>query len=176
MTTQTSSPRSVRSIATAVTGWLFVVTGTGHALLVGAGALLEPPEVERGVRQAMAGTSVTVAGLDRTLWELFQGFSLVMAVMLAGFGALNLLVLRRAPQLVHQTRALLWLDAAVLLPVLLVSVLLLPPPPILLLGLAASAVALALSRPDVGDAAMPDAAVPGTRTSAVQDEAPAQVG
>ena len=148
MTARPTRAWTARSTATAVTGSSLVLTGTLHATVAALGAAADPPSGERLVRASMEATSTTVAGLDRSFWELFTGFSLVMAVLLTGFGALNLLVLRQAPRLVHETRALLWLDAAVLVPALAVCVLLLPPPPVVLLGVATAAVAVGLSRPD----------------------------
>jgi hypothetical protein len=146
MTSQTPRPRSIRSICTTVIGWSLVVTGAGHATLVAVGQAATPPADERAVRALMAATSIPVAGLERTYWDLFQGFSLMMALMLVGLGSLVLLVQREAPELVHGTRAPLVLLGLVLAPAVVISVLLLPPPPIVLLGLAAVAAAVALVR------------------------------
>jgi hypothetical protein len=140
--------RTLRLTATAVAGWTLVATGAGHAALVVVGATGEPQAGERAARAAMQPVTVTVAGLDRSLWQLFTGFSLAMALLLVGFGAVTLVVLREGPHLVQRTRALLWLDAAVVLLLLGVSAALLPPPPIVLLGLAAAAIGTALSRPN----------------------------
>jgi len=150
MTSQTPRPRSVRSICTTVIGWSLVVTGAGHATLVAVGHAATPPADERAVRALMAATSIPVAGMERTYWDLFQGFSLMMALMLVGLGSLVLLVQRSAPELVHGTRAVLVLLGLVLVPAMVISVLLLPPPPIVLLGLAALAVAVALVRGSTG--------------------------
>jgi hypothetical protein len=86
----------------------------------------------------MATTAIPVAGMERSYWDLFQGFSLMMALMLVGLGAMVLLV--------EPTRAVKGLLAAVLVPAFAISVLLLPPPPIVLLGLAAVAAAVGLLR------------------------------
>jgi hypothetical protein len=108
----------------------------------------------------MAATSVVVGGVERSYWDLFQGFSLMMALLLVGFGAVLLLVVRRAPEVITESRALLLVGAAVLLPALLISVLLLPPPPIVLIGIASVAMLVALGSP-------------GRPTSSPQDATPA---
>jgi hypothetical protein len=150
MTSQTRRPRDARTICTTVIGWSLVVTGAGHATLVAVGSTLTPLAEERAVRAAMAATSIPVAGMERTYWDLFQGFSLMMALMLVGLGSLVLLVQRSAPELVRVSRAVLVLLGLVLVPAVVISVLLLPPPPIVLLGLASVAVAVALVRGPAG--------------------------
>jgi hypothetical protein len=144
MTSQIPRQRNVRSTCTTVIGWSLVATGAGHTALVAVGSTLTPPAEERAVRATMAATSIPVAGMERTYWDLFQGFSLVMALMLVGLGSLVLLVQRSAPELVQGSRVLLVLLGLVLVPAVVISVLLLPPPPIVLLGLAAVAVVVAL--------------------------------
>lgn len=52
-----------------------------------------------------------------------------VALLLAGVGALNLLVVRHAPELLDRTRALLRVDAAVVLALLTISLTLFPPAP-----------------------------------------------
>jgi hypothetical protein len=156
MTSQTiparnAPARTARSTATAVAGWLLVVTGAGHATLVAVQSISGVPASERPIHQAMAATTIPIAGIERSHWDLFVGFSLMMALMLVGLGALVLVVRRAAPELVRGTRAVLTLLGLVLVPALLLSVLLLPPPPIVLLGLALVAVVVGLVRdPAVG--------------------------
>ena len=146
MTSHRPQQRTIRTLAPAVAGWLLVLTGSGHTALVVVGS--GPPTAsESRAHETMADTSVVIGGLDRSYWELFQGFSLMMALMIVGLGALLLLVLRRAPQLVLESRGLLLLVVAVLVPALLISVVLLPPPPIVLLGIATVAVLTALLSP-----------------------------
>jgi len=123
---------------TRLIGWLLVATGSGHATLVAVGYATTPPADERAVRALMAATAIPVAGLERSYWDLFQGFSLMMALMLVGLGALVLLV--------EPTRSVKVLLAVVLVPALAISVLLLPPPPIVLIGLAAVAATVGLLR------------------------------
>lgn len=146
MTTRPAARRTTRTFGPTVAGWLLVLTGSGHTALVVAGTGT-PTAREIHAHETMAATSVVIGGLERSYWELFQGFSLMMALMVVGLGALLLLVLRRAPQLVLESRGLLLLVGAVLLPALLISVVLLPPPPIVLLGIATVAVLAALLSP-----------------------------
>lgn len=153
---RTMRTRSVRSVSTAVIGWLLVVTGSGHASLVAVGHASGPPAEEQAVRALMSATTVAVAGVERTYWELFQGFSLMMALLLVGLGALLLQLRRRVPEPVRGSRSVLVLLALVLVPALGLSVLLLPPPPIVLLGLAVLAVVAALVRdPAAGELERP---------------------
>lgn len=138
---------SARRRACAFGAWSLVVTGTLHAIVVAAGTAVSPPAAERAARATMATTRVGIAGLDRTLWQLFTGFSLAMALFIAGLGALNLLVLRRAPEVLLASRAALALNLGVVAPALALSALLLPPPPIVLLGACCAAFGYALTRP-----------------------------
>ncbi|MEV4704457.1 LIC_13387 family protein [Actinoplanes sp. NPDC049316] len=133
--------------ACAVGAWSLIVTGAAHAAAMAAGAATSPPPAEEAARRTMAATHVTIAGLDRTLWQLFTGFSLAMALFIAGLGALNLLALRRAPELFLRSRAAGVLNLCVVLPALALSVLLFPPPPILFLGVSCAAFGYALTRP-----------------------------
>jgi hypothetical protein len=132
--------------ACAVGAWSLVVTGVVHAIVVAAGSAATPSAGEQAARRTMAATHVTVAGTDRTLWQLFTGFSLAMALFIAGLGALNLLVLRRAPHLFLDGRAALVLNLGILLPALVLAALLFPPPPIVLLGVSCAAFGYALTR------------------------------
>jgi hypothetical protein len=147
LTTPSRPHRPLRTTATAIAGGLLVLTGTLHAALVVVGSLTPAPAREVPTRELMAGTSVVLGGIERSYWDLFQGFSIMMALMIAGFGALLLLALRRAPHLVLDARGLLVLCAVVLLPGPAVSALLLPTPPIVLFGLALTAVVAALCSP-----------------------------
>lgn len=137
--------RTLRSTCTALIGWLLVITGAGHATLVAIGSSTTPSPEEREVRALMAATSIPVAGMERSYWDLYQGMSLMMALMLVGLGALVLVARRRAPELVEDPRTALLL-ALVLVPAVAISVRLLPPPPMVLLGLAALAAVVALVR------------------------------
>jgi amino acid transporter len=133
--------------ASAVGAWALVVTGAGHLALTAVITTRPETATRRAARQAMTDAHLTILGMDRTLWQSFRGFSLLMAVLAIGLGALNLLVLRRAPELVLASRAVLWLNLAVVVPALALSALLFWPPPILLLGIACAAFGYALTRP-----------------------------
>ncbi|KRE94037.1 hypothetical protein ASG76_11565 [Nocardioides sp. Soil774] len=147
MNTTSPARRPIRTTATAIAGGLLVLTGTGHTALVVIQSLTEAPAREVPTRELMAGTSVVLGGVERSYWDLFQGFSILMALMIVGFGALLLHALRRAPHLVLDAHGLLVLCVAVLLPGLAISALLLPRPPIVLFGLALAAVLTALCAP-----------------------------
>lgn len=138
---------TTRRRASAIGAWSLVLTGVTHAAAIAAGAAASTPAAELAARQAMADAHIDIAGLDRTLWQLFMGFSLTMAVFVTGLGALNLLVLRLAPQLFLTTRAALWVNLSIALPAFALAVLLFPPPPIALLGVASVAFGVALTRP-----------------------------
>ncbi|MBB4745242.1 hypothetical protein BJY16_008701 [Actinoplanes octamycinicus] len=130
---------SPRRRACAIGAWSLVVTGVVHAAAVAAGAGETDSPVER-----LADTHLVIAGLDRSLWQLFTGFSLAMALFIVGLGALNLLVLRRAPELFLDGRAVIVLNLGIVVPALALSVLFFPPPPIVLLGVGGVAFGYAL--------------------------------
>ncbi|AEV86954.1 hypothetical protein ACWT_5935 [Actinoplanes sp. SE50] len=137
---------SPRRSACAIGAWSLIATGAVHAAAIALGTAAATPPAERVARQAMAATHVDIAGIDRTLWQLFTGFSAAMALFIFGLGALNLLALRRAPQLFFDTRAALALNLSILLPAFVLSVLLFPPPPIVFLGASCAAFGYALTR------------------------------
>ena len=136
-----------RSIA--VGAWSLVVTGAGHGALVVVGSVTAPPVAEAEARRVMAATEAVGLGLERSLSQLFLGFSVTMALLLVAFGVLNLLALRHAPQLFLGTDTVLLLDLAVVMIALVISATLLPPPPIVLLAVATAAfgAATGLRRP-----------------------------
>jgi hypothetical protein len=138
---------SGRRRACATGAWSLIVTGTVHATVVATGSAATTPPDELAARRAMAATHITIAGLDRTMWQLFTGFSLAMALFLVGLGALNLLALRRVPELFLHSRAALVLNLGIALPALALAILLLPPPPIAMLSVTCTAFGYALIRP-----------------------------
>ncbi|GIF16373.1 LIC_13387 family protein [Actinoplanes teichomyceticus] len=143
------SPRisPARRCACAIGAWSLVVTGAAHAGTVVAGAAVAAPPAEQAARRAMAATHVDIAGLDRTLWQLFTGFSVAMALFIFALGALNLLVLRRAPHLFLDSRAVPGLNLGIVLAALILSVRFFPPPPIVLLTVSCLAFGYVLFRP-----------------------------
>ena len=151
MTRQPSVRSSRRTRAVAVMGWSLIVTGCGHTLLVVASAITGPPPEQQRAYDAMVATSFSMGGLERSLFGLFEGFSLMMALFVVALGGLNLVLARRHPK-VLASNDVLWLDLAVLVPALVLSVLLLPPPPIILISVAVLAVVTALRSPHDEDA------------------------
>lgn len=131
--------------------WAWVATGVGHLAITVASALGPPePSAARAVA-AMREHSTEIAGLRRSLRDLDQGMSLVMAVALVFGGAVCLLVARSAPDLVTRSRTLSGVCLAGSLVVLGLSVWLLPVPPIVLFAVACAAFGrtLATARPEV---------------------------
>lgn len=126
-----------RSIA--VGAWSLVVTGVGHATLVAVGSVTAPPTGEVEARRVMAATDAVGLGLERSLSQLFLGFSVTMALFLVALGALTLLALHHAPRLFLDTGTVLLLDLAVAGTALAISATLLPPPPIVLFTVATAA-------------------------------------
>jgi hypothetical protein len=64
-------------------GGCLVLTGVGHLLT----ELVAPSSSERAqIEDALRQLRVSLPGAERTVWELFFGFSLVMGVLLVGLG------------------------------------------------------------------------------------------
>lgn len=125
--------------------WCFVVVGVAH-LLVQVGALAgSRPATLRVALDEMAHASSSLLVLDRSLLQLFYGFSVTMGLLALGLGILDLVVARQAPHLVTRGRAVLATNLALSAPVLAVSVLAFPEPPIVALAIATAAFALALA-------------------------------
>ena len=116
--------------------WSWLITGVGHLLLTAA-LRLRPatPAGERAVA-AMREHGLELAGLRRSLYDINQGMSLVMAVALIFGGVTCLLVARSAPDLVTQSRSLSGLSLAASVATFGVSLWLLPAPPIVLFAVA----------------------------------------
>lgn len=119
--------------------WAWVTTGVGHlAIAVALTWRPREPEAARAVA-AMREYEMAIAGIARSLYEVNQGMSLVMAAALIFGGLVCLLVARSAPDLVTRSRALSGLCLAASLVVLGLSLWLLPAPPIVLFTVAAIA-------------------------------------
>lgn len=130
--------------------WAWVATGAGHLAIAAAMALRpEDPAAARALA-AMREYSMEIAGVRRSLRDLDQGMSLVMAVALIFGGVVCLLVARSAPDLVTRSRSLSGLCLAASLVVLGLSLWLLPVPPIALFAVACVAFGqvLATVRPE----------------------------
>lgn len=146
-TTASRSPDRDDTVRPAVVGaYGFVVLGIGHLVLSAASASADPTPGRREVDTAMRESAFTLLGLERTVFDLFNGISVAMAFFVIACGLLILTAARHAPALVQQRTAFGWLALAVSLAVLAVSVLLLPPPPILVLTISSCAFGLSLRR------------------------------
>ena len=131
--------------------WAWVVTGAGHLAI--AGVLASRPEDAAAARAvaAMRDYVMEIGGIGRSLHQINQGMSLVMATALIFGGLVCLLVARSAPELVTRSRSLSGLCLGGSLVVLGLSLWLLPVPPIVLFTVAGVAFvrALATARPEV---------------------------
>jgi dipeptide/tripeptide permease len=128
--------------------WCFIVVGVTHLLVTGVDALGAPdPATQRAV-DAMRAVPTTLPGIRSDMAQLYQGFGVAMALLGIGFGLLNLVVLRLAPDILGRGTVLLWVDAGVSALLLAVGVLAFPAPPILATAaaLAAYGWALAITR------------------------------
>jgi hypothetical protein len=131
--------------------WAWVATGLGHlATAVAIGLRPEDPAAARALA-AMREHGIEIAGVRRSLRDLDQGMSLVMAAALVFGGVVCLLVARSAPDLVTRSRTLSGLCLAGSLVVLGLSLWLLPLPPIVLFAVACVAFgqAVGTARPEV---------------------------
>ncbi|MCX4824563.1 hypothetical protein OG883_32845 [Streptomyces sp. NBC_01142] len=146
--TDTSRPvrraDSVRPFAVGAYG--FVALGIGHLAFATAAALATQTPQQRDADTAMRESTVTLLGLERTLLDAFNGFSIVMALFAGACGLLALAAIRHAPTLVQRRTAFGWIALAVSLVALAISIRLLPPPPIAVLTLTSCAFALSLRR------------------------------
>ncbi len=145
MTGSTSTTaRDLRTRLFRIGAWCFVVVGLAH-LLVQLTALAgsRPATVQR-VLDVMAHTSTSLLVLDRSLGQLFYGFSVTMALSVLGYGILNLVVASRAHHLVAEGRLVPAMNLALSALALVVSVLAFPEPPIAALAVATAAFAATL--------------------------------
>jgi hypothetical protein len=147
-TTVTSRPLrradSVRPFAVGAYGFVFL--GIGHLALSAASALATRTPQRREADTAMRESTFTLLGLERTVLDVFNGFSITMALFIITCGLLILAAVRHAPTLVQHRTAFGWIALTVSLTVLAISVLLLPPPPIVVLTITSCAFALSLRR------------------------------
>ncbi|RKT54798.1 hypothetical protein C8E97_3447 [Saccharothrix australiensis] len=116
--------------------WSWVVTGVGHLALTAVAALGPGDPGEAGAVAAMRGYRPEIPGVRRSLYDLDQGMSLVMAVALIFGGLVCAHVARSAPDLVTRSRRLRTLALLASLAALGVSLWLLPAPPIALFTIA----------------------------------------
>ncbi len=67
--------------------WSFILVGIGH--LVTSRLIPNTPERDKMVEE-MKNFSISLSGSESNLYLFHEGFSLMMGVLLIGFGALNL--------------------------------------------------------------------------------------
>lgn len=134
------SSRSV--LGARILGWSMVVLGVGHlsTVAVEVGAGLDPAS-ERALA-SLSEVAVAMPGPQRGLDQLYWGSSLMMAVMVIGFGLVVLWAAKKAPD---SLRSLLWLGGTVALAALIVSAVLLPIVPIIGLSIAVLGAILGLA-------------------------------
>ncbi|MEV6655237.1 hypothetical protein [Streptomyces sp. NPDC051219] len=144
--TDTSRPirraGSIRQFA--VGAWGFVLLGIGHLAFATAAALATQTPQQRDADTAMRESTFTLLGLERTILDAFNGFSIVMALFASACGLLALAAIRHAPTLVQRRTAFGWITLAVSVAALAISIQLLPPPPIAVLTITSCAFALSL--------------------------------
>jgi dipeptide/tripeptide permease len=128
--------------------WCFIVVGVTHLVLTGIAALDTPDPATQRALDAMRAVPTTMPGIRSDMAQLYYGFGVAMALLGIGFGLLNLVVLRLAPDILVRGTALLWLDAGVSALLLAVALLAFPAPPIVAAtaALAAYGWALAITR------------------------------
>ncbi|MGX1272489.1 LIC_13387 family protein [Streptomyces phaeoluteigriseus] len=130
----------------AVGAYGFVFLGVGHLALSAASAAEARTPQRRAADNAMRESTLTLLGLERTVLDVFNGISIVMALFVIACGLLILAAARHAPTLVRHRTAFGWLTLALSMAALVASVLLLPPPPIVTLTFTSCALALSLRR------------------------------
>lgn len=125
--------------------WCFIAVGAAHLLLTGLDALGAPDPATHRALDAMAGVPTILPGIRSDMAQLYYGFSTAMALLGLGFGLLNLVVLRQAPDILVRGTTLLWMDAGVSALLLAVAALAFPTPPILATAAAVAAYGWALA-------------------------------
>ncbi|GGZ33303.1 hypothetical protein GCM10010387_29300 [Streptomyces inusitatus] len=123
----------------------FVLLGVGHLALSAVSALTKTPR-QRETDTAMREPAFTLLGLERTVLDLFNGFSIAMALFIIASGLLLLTAIHHSPALVQHRTAFGRVALTVSLAALAISVPLLPPPPIVILTITSCAFALSLRR------------------------------
>lgn len=137
-------PDAVRPFAVGACG--FVLLGIGHLAFATAAALADQTPQQRDADTAMRESTITLLGLERTILDAFNGFSIAMALFASACGLLALAAIRHVPTLVQRRTAFGWITLAVSLAALAISIQLLPPPPIAVLTITSCAFALSLRR------------------------------
>ncbi|SCF28636.1 LIC_13387 family protein [Micromonospora mirobrigensis] len=124
-----------------------VLVGAGHLAVTAAARRRAPSTREVAAHRAMRAVPVRLLGHGHDMAALHQGFSVTMALLAVGYGSLNLLVLRAAPQAYQRDRSLTALNTAVTGAGFAISLTAFPLPPVVIFGagLVAQLRALALT-------------------------------
>lgn len=74
--------------------WSFILVGLGHLVTF----IMVPDTAERvEVIHTMQNFSISMAGTESNLYLFYEGFSLMMGILLMGFGLLNLFLIKSLP-------------------------------------------------------------------------------
>lgn len=133
--------------AARVAGWSLVLVGCAHLLTVVAAAATDQDAATRQAFDVLRTVPVGIAGPERTLDQLFSGYSLMTGILAAATGCLVLLAGRLAVGAGVSLRPVLAFTLAVAAPSLVVAGVLLPTPPIVMLGVTVTACSVGLLRP-----------------------------
>jgi len=124
--------------------WCFLLVGVLHLAVMAASAMRTTSAPTQRALHAMHAVPVTLVGITRDMAMLYYGFSATMAVVAIGYGAINLIVARLAPEVFVRGTAMLWANLVVAAAALLIAALAFPAPPIVALAAAVGAYAYAL--------------------------------
>lgn len=71
--------------------WAFIVVGVGHIVT----DLLGPKTSKQmGYIQTMKDSTLSLLGTDTTVFSFYQGFSIMMGLLLTSYGLINLLIVK----------------------------------------------------------------------------------
>jgi hypothetical protein len=135
-----------RRVHRAVTfgAWCFLLVGVLHLAVMAVSAMGSTTAPTQRALDAMHAVPVTLLGISRDMATLYYGFSATMAVVAIGYGVINLMVARLAPEAFVRGPLLLWANLVVAAAALLVAILAFPIPPVVALTAAVGAYVYAL--------------------------------
>lgn len=82
-------------LAYKIASWSFIIVGIGHILT----DLLSPKTPQQnGFIETMKGFTIQLMGTETTIFSFYQGFSLMMGVLLFSYGLINLMILNNNKQ------------------------------------------------------------------------------
>jgi hypothetical protein len=116
--------------------WCFVVVGAVHLLVLTLKLSTPLPPAELAVLARMGQVEIDGLGVQRSLAQLYYGFSATMGLLALGLGVVLLLVARRAPALLASGSALGRLSFALAAAAFAIALVAFPTPPVVLLGVA----------------------------------------